>query len=174
MYGSSSPETEEDRSATASAFDADAAADDAYTVIVSHADTANAFTEKSNGNQYCLGLSPLLPRAKTASLVDLKLRSILLLALLYAECHPIRHEYRSVSGSENTTDPGILADLELDLRVQMLGLDLKTLQIRRFWRIWNWIWNGKFGEKEPDLCLRSTNPGSVPMSASNRSRPCFM
>ena len=46
MYGSSSPETEEDRRATASAFDADAA-DDVYTVIVSHADTANAFTEKN-------------------------------------------------------------------------------------------------------------------------------
>ena len=40
------PRRQEDRRATASAFDADAA-DDVYTVIVSHADTANAFTEKN-------------------------------------------------------------------------------------------------------------------------------
>ena len=62
------------------------------------------------------------------------------------------------------TDPGIVADLELDLRVQMLGLDLKTLQIRRFWRIWNWIWNGKFGL---DLCVRSTNLDMYPCLAEN-------
>ena len=37
------------------------------------------------------------------------------------------------SGSENTTDPEILASLELDLE----------------WKVW--------GEKRIDLCLRSTN-----------------